>query len=463
MYKLITFILLLLTSSQVLAATRTSFLDVDLRQNRYLGETRSANQSSNYTLLSGDLNVEAQTEGFNFKLNPVAQGAVESSEEFYFGVPEAFVQPRKIASWMNLTIGRQKRTWSRLDEEFNLGVWQPQLRWDYLAPVQQGLTGVFFDWDVSRQLRLTFFTSPVAIPDQGPSYRLSNGQFQSSNRWFEQPHSRLSFQGTRQSKEAPLYFKLDKPSEEEIIMHPSFGLGVHYKSESPFFAQANYAYKPRNQIHLGLECDACGNLGGPQPLEVTAIIHPKIVNHHVFTLETGFERIDDSGWISGIVDVPNDSGFPEAYQEAPLTPVFIAGVGYQHHIGELIGRPALMRYSYMKAFELKSESKGSLVEDDQVQSSLDRYPFQELFATELRIQLTRSKRNLWNLNNRLNYSIPEQGSWLSSSISWSQGPMTLMLGMDILGATVDPNSEKAGLFSNYRANDRFFGGLNYVF
>ncbi len=169
-----------------------NYLDVNLRQNRYLGDVQGTHQQFNYTNMAVDLNLETQSPGFNYRLNPVAQGALEVRDEFYFGIPEAYVQPRKIAPGFNLTIGRQKRTWSRLDEQFHLGVWQPQLRWDYLAPIQQGLTGVFFDWSLSTNLNFTFFTSPLHIPDQGPQFRLENGQFMSANRWFAQPTSRVA-------------------------------------------------------------------------------------------------------------------------------------------------------------------------------------------------------------------------------------------------------------------------------
>lgn len=445
------------------ARTNASYLDLNLRQNRYLGGVQQTKQTSNYTLFAGDLNLETESEGFNYKLNPVAQGAFEAQDEFYFGVPEAYVSPRKIAPWFNLTIGRQKRTWSRLDQEFNLGLWQPQLRWDYLQPVQQGLTGVFFDWSLSSQVRFTFFTSPLHIPDQGPQFHLNNGQFESSNRWFEQPHNRLEFENSRTSKYAPLYFELDKPSEEELVMHSSFGLGLQYEISPVWFTQINYAYKPRNQIHIGLECSNCVNIGATQPMEVTAVIHPKIVKHHLVTWETGFERVDDRGWVSLSGDFPNQSGFPEDYQEAPLSSSLIGGLAYQHYLKGILGRPSWLQYSYMRSYELQSRRRHGLVNDDQVKSSLDRYPFTELAAIDWRVQLTQQKSSRWSWRNRYSYSFPERGGWLTTMLEWANGPMTWGLGADILGADVDPDSSDAGLFSTYRANDRVFGGVSYVF
>src|SRR5690606_33789215 len=120
-------------------------IDLDLRQQRYVGERSSSTQLSTYTQFAAELNFETQSPGFSYKINALGQGAFERSDEFYFGIPEFYMKPRQLAPGIDLTIGRQKRVWSELDQEFNLGVWQPQLRWDYLAPIQQGLTGVFFD------------------------------------------------------------------------------------------------------------------------------------------------------------------------------------------------------------------------------------------------------------------------------------------------------------------------------
>lgn len=445
------------------ARTASSYLDLDLRQNRYFGGVPNPNQDSNYSLFSGDLNLETQSDGFTYKLNPITQGDFNNSDEFYFGVPEAYVQPRKIAPWSDLTIGRKKRKWSHLDEEFNLGIWQPQLRWDYLAPVQQGLTGVFFDWSLSSQLRLTFFTSPLHLPDQGPQYKLNNGRFESSNRWFEQPHGQLLFQGETFAKDAPLYFEINKPSEEEIVMHSSFGLGLQFDHTSEYWTKLNYAYKPRNQIQLGIECSNCARIGNPEPLEVTAVIHPKIVKHHVVTLESGFNRTDDRGWISLTGDFPNASGFPEAYHEAPLDSMVIAGAGYSHYLHRWIGFPSWLGVSYMRAETIKDTKETGLVDDDQVKSSLDRFPFKDLAAIDWSIQLLSRKNFELSFRNRYSYSVPEQGGWLSSGLNLAQGPLSWMLGADILGADVDGNSQDAGLFSTYRANDRVFGGVSYVF
>ena len=444
------------------APATSSYLDLNLKQDRYLGGVQHSSQYQNYTLWATDLNLEAKSSKFIYKINPVGQGAFESPEELYFGVPEAFISPPNLGSGIGLTIGRQKRSWSRLDEEFNIGTWQPQLRWDYLAPKQQGLIGVFFDYRVSDSVKLTFFTSPLSIPDQGPQFSIRDGQFESANRWFVQPQSRVELFGdTSFSSDALLSFELDRPSEEEMVMHSSFGLGLNIQAPaSPFWVNLNYAYKPRNQIHMGIECANCADLSGP--LEITALVHTKIVKHHLVTFESGFDRVDDAAWFSLTADIPNKSGFPDKYAEASLNPMLIGGIAYQHYMRGPIG-PSWIKGAYMRAIEFEGPERSGLVSSDQVESSLDRYPYTEVMSIDWKVWVMQRRSNQLRLSTRYSYDLPEKGGWLSVTADWVRGPMTLSIGGDILGAEVDPNSSEAGLFSRYRGNDRFFGGITYVF
>src|ERR1035437_6705172 len=83
-------------------ANAGSYLDLNLKQNRYLGEVQNSAQAADYTFLDADLDLEATSPRFNFKLNPIAQDSVGLNDEFYFGIPEAYVQPRRLAAGFDL-------------------------------------------------------------------------------------------------------------------------------------------------------------------------------------------------------------------------------------------------------------------------------------------------------------------------------------------------------------------------
>lgn len=441
-----------------------SAANLSLRQNRYLGEVQNSKQHANYTQFAGALNLEPENPRFiSYKVNALAEGSFEAREELYFGVPEAYIE--NFDRSIRFSVGRKKRTWSRLDEQFSLGVWQPQLRWDYLAPEQQGLTGLFIDANLTDHLRIVFFTSQVNLPDQGPQYKLEKGSFSSTNRWFQQPHLAVNlFDGTPFAADAPLYYKIDQPSYDSLFLQSSFALGLDYDSPNGFWTHFNVAYKPRNQIHLGIECTNCGNVGGPTPLEITASIHPKIVKHFVATWEMGFDRTDDRGWVSLTAELPSPSGFPDRYEEAPLDDVLIAGTAYQHYLGNWLGgRPSWLQYSYLRVVEIGSKNKGGMLNQDEVRSSMDRFPFKNLAGLDWKIRLSQKAKNRVHWTNRYQYAMDEEGGWLSSQLEWNQGNVIWNFGVDVLGSQVDPASDKAGLFTRYRANDRVFGGVSYVF
>ena len=451
-------------SAQSTAGPAKTAAKFGLRQQRFIGEVQNPNQFANYTQFGANFNLEPENPRFfSYKVSALAEGTFEARQELYAGVPEAYLE--SFNPHLRFSVGRKRRTWSRLDEQFYLGLWQPQLRWDYLAPQQQGLTGLFVDWNISSNWRLSFFTSQVNLPDQGPQYRLNDGKFSSMNRWFQEPNSRVSlFGGTSYASEAPLYYQIDTPPYDELFLQSSFALGLAYDSASGFWTHFNLAYKPRNQIHLGMECTNCGNVGGTTPLEITATIHPKIVKHLLASWEMGFDRVDDRGWFSVSGELPSASGFPEDYEEGALNRMVVAGAAYQHFVGSWLGgRPSWLQYSYMRLFEFPQASPSTLVTSDQVQSSLDRFAFRNLAALDWKIRLSQRASHRLHWTCRYQYSIPERGGWLSSSLDWTQGPLNWNFGLDILGSGVDASSSRAGLFTRYRSNDRVFGGVTYVF
>jgi len=460
MWRLVSLCLLGLFARPVFAGVGASYLNLNLRESQYLGQSPSASSAGRTaTVVTADLNLETQSAQFNFKLNPVFQGVLEQREEKYFGVPEFYVQPRRIVPGFDLTIGRKKRQWSRLDEEFNLGVWQPQLRWDYLAPTQQGLTGVFFDWSLSSNLHFTFFTSPLFIPDQGPEFQLRGGRFFSANRWFAPPNPSLSlFQDTGFAKEAPLYFQIERPPNSEIFTHSSFGFSLNYQSGGAIWSQVSYAYKPRNQIHIGIE-----SANAASPYEINAVMHPKVVSHNVLTWETGFDRVDDRGWMSLTADLPLASGFPSTFAEPALDNLAIGGFAYQHYIRPWLGVPSWLQYSYMRVLHFQKSNQRQSLAGGSFQSSFGSYAYQELAALDWRLLLRQNRTDHLYLRNRYSYSIPEGGGWLSAVLDWAKGDFTWSLGLDILGSQVGADSPQAGLFTRYRANDRLYGALSYVF
>jgi hypothetical protein len=112
---------------------------------------------------------------------------------------------------------------------------------------------------------------------------------------------------------------------------------------------------------------------------------------------------------------------------------------------------------------VRTQTKKGLVNNDQVHSSLDRYPYREIAAVEWKVLLRQELKNQLDFRTRYSYSVPERGGWLTAMATWSLGALTWSAGLDFLGSDVGADSSSAGLFTRYRANDRVFGGVSYVF
>lgn len=428
--------------------------EASFEQNQYLSHGQTAEQRDQYTSLGLDLNFRANDKDFKAAAHAIYQGSPNSSIEHYYGIPELFIGEQK-ASGLFLTVGRQKRHWSRLDEEFAMGIWQPQLRWDYLDPIQQGLTGVFFDYQLNSTL-FTFFTSGVFLPDQGPNYRLRNGEFESENRWFFKPQPVLLVLGQKR----PLSYELENPRTEDVVFQSSFGGQIYYhRPETAFWVQGSAAIKPMNQMHLGFECDACTGTN----FDVVATIHPSVLLHRVVTVESGLDDEVQKGWVSITRDEPlTPKGSPDWIQSSHSN-VWFTGVSYARAVN-IFRRPAWVKLSYLQAFEEKQRvAQPNSFVDERVESSLDRFPYQQIAAVEWTWLISQKVENQWGLRTRYTYSIPERGSWFSSQVWLQRRKWGWNLGVDILGAEIDPDSANAGLFSRYRANDRAAAGMSYAF
>jgi hypothetical protein len=188
-----------------------------------------------------------------------------------------------------------------------------------------------------------------------------------------------------------------------------------------------------------------------------------VVKHHVVTLESGYEGVDNKGYVSLTGDYPNTSDFPSNYAESPLDSMLIAGGVFQHYLFSLLDMPSWLKCSYMKVFDVQSRDKKGIVDSSDVHSSIDRYPYRELAAVEWKLNLMQKLKDRLDFKTRYSYSVPEKGGWLSLAMNWGVGELTWTAGADIIGSGVTEDSPNAGLFTKYQSNDRIFGGASYVF
>ena len=227
-------------------STRTTF---DLHSESFFSPDYTTTDIKNFYFLGVHLNTEKP---FN----------EESEQGLHYDVaaelaPQAvdisYINPRELY-YRNggLTLGRRLNDWSFIDEHWQLGLMQPQFRWNPLMPESQGLIGGFYDLGGPAEgWGLTFFGSPIFLPDQGPGYTVKNNQFVRSNPWFQYQPTSARIQGSDDTR--TLLYDVEVPPLDRLILSPGGGASFFVgRSDGPATLRMSSAYMPASQMDLGL-------------------------------------------------------------------------------------------------------------------------------------------------------------------------------------------------------------------
>src|SRR6185295_17163287 len=89
------------------------------------------------------------------------------------------------------------------------------------------------------------------------------------------------------------------PAVSDLISHAGAGMRARVGRERGAWAAAGYAYKPINQCLLSYD----GLLAlGPNEVQVT--LYPRVMYHHVSSVDAGFEAERYAFTLSGIEERP---------------------------------------------------------------------------------------------------------------------------------------------------------------
>lgn len=234
---------------------------------------------SNFTFLGATLK-SSQKRPDSFRVDLDGYYAVGNSALSYLNIREIyFTFEPEVNS--HFYIGRKLNDWSSLDTDWNLGFFQPQFRANPLDPQNQGLFGLF--WDHEQDFwKVSLFASPFFLPDQGPSYEIKEGQFESSSPWFHSPPPRIKFQG----QILPIDYNINRPETEDVVLRSVYALKLHAGQRRGFYADAAAAYKPAQQFALGYTGVLVTN-------RVKIDITPVAYNENLYAADVGYR--DDWG------------------------------------------------------------------------------------------------------------------------------------------------------------------------
>lgn len=355
--------------------------------------------------------------------------------------PQAFAGTSARLSPLQLHLGRKLEGWSRLDDEWRLGIFQPRFRWDWVSPKQVGLTGAFLSFR-SRYLKLTAFGSPGFIPERGSTVQFEEGSIVSSSPWFVAPPARLDLF----ERSAPVRYELGGPSVKEIVLHKGFAAMARVGEEEGPWASFSYAWKPMNQLFLGYEGYLERGSG-----DVSATIYPRVLYHRLLAADAGYSY----GFLDASVSV---------LQEEPVRDDVPTQWNTQESSDALAVSSAL-RVGILKAGMMwqRGGNAPDLGPDSIAGTSRfeSRYPFRRVgqVSLESSLGLLGGFGKRFFASTRLLHDFENEADVFSAELLFQpRSAWVFNLGADVLGSVSDK-----GFVSRIRGHDRVYGGVKYVF
>jgi hypothetical protein len=361
-----------------------------------------------------------------------------------------------------VTFGQRLYHWSKLDEDWNLGMWQPMQRWDYLHPEQEGLTGIFASWQ-GQYGSFVLFGSGVYQPEQGAFFKIQNRHLTSSSPWFSEPADYAIITGA--APDAVINYTLNVPSFENIIFRASVGgLLTIGQLDDGGWAKVGYAYKPRNRLHLPFT-------GGIVVTDVDVQIYPRVEYQHIASLDLGYTaRGNDKNEsttlaLSGLYENPVESTIDNTVNHQILDPLAMISPSFEMTKNNFIFPTFSTRLAYLKQLEGGMRAEGPLVTPSTVPESFFGYrnDFTNAFELKVGAEFLRSETKRLETSVRWVEEFDQRASLLMLQMSYEPSKvLAFRIGGEFLGSRA-PETDESGLLAQYRGNDRLLGGLSYAF
>lgn len=380
----------------------------------------------------------------------VSAGTFFSQNQSHFVVHELYTSPR--TNGFRTYFGRKKAMWSEMDHDWNLGVWQPFYELDSLRPEEQGLTGMFVD--VNREnWQIMGLVTPMFIPSMGPDIREEGGGLVADSRWYHSPSRHVDFANNPMI----ITYKLSIPETAKLANHGGYAMMARAgDKESGFWAVASYGHTPVNQLLLKR------NIKVAMTNSVGVIVSPDVTYHNVASADVGYTHGNVRATLSAMQDDPEEK-LPDpdwAIQKLSGIRAYSASLDVTIPI---FTRSIMTQLNYMRVEGGKIQDIVSDGTADDINLYDQRLKFTNAVKVKVQGELVRIYRRPLVTKFSYLYDQEQKGSMVNTEfLFYPTQEWALVMGADFLGA--DENTTKTSSFLNqYRANDRVYGGMTYVF
>jgi hypothetical protein len=390
--------------------------------------------------------------------NAVDAGAATflSPAESHLLVQELYTTARTQQVFPNfrVSLGRKKIPWSAVDAEWSLGLWQPYYEIDALRPIEQGLTGAFFDYDAG-DLQILAFATPFFIPSMGPATTQKDGTLVTHSRWTQTPPKEAGIG----DKVDPLSYSLNTPDANKTFNHAGYAIHVRAGRPElgPWFA-TSAASKPVNQLLVGR---VARNTIATEQVGVTVM--PEVDSHRIYAADFGYGLGSGGVTASYLQDQPAELRPQADWVLQKIEPLTVIALGAYWKVPQLKTRAVVVRADWLKTHGGEIQDIGAGGQPDALSNEQYRVKFSNAFRLRGEGELVRWFQRPLFLQMSWLYDRDQRGSMVNTEFRFSPNVQwTLLAGADFLGVQ-DESQVSAHFLSQYRANDRVYGGMTYVF
>lgn len=363
------------------------------------------------------------------------------SKNLYYGDQDSSKE-----SPLRLSIGRRHLIWSEVDELWQLGQIQPLYAWDRLRPYSQGLTGVF-GFTETQSFNFRFFASYLTLPEVNPNIIIKNGKFdnQHPQSISTAPQSIAALNVT-----TPLYYQLNLPSYPKILFRPSLAFLVETKPELPWVGRFSYGYLPLTYFPPALD-------GSLVISEVQANIVPRLMHHHVYSTDLGYQIGPWEAGAGAIVDQALKDHLDSQYNYSQIGTSTTLSPWLKYK-----GTHLKWNLAYLKTLKGLNGDVGSFTTPGQNLFSSHMF-YREALMTSLQWEEPTHEALL--ITGKYLHELTVNGHWLMLDLTYTvSSHLTLLVGGDLIAATLSSAPDGGAEFlSDLRSNDRIRIGVTYAF
>ncbi len=404
-------------------------------------------------LVSTQLKYENLNKTFGSKFD-FSAGSYLGQNGSHFSLSEVFAQ-FKMSKNSQFSIGRKLNFWSEADKNWQLGLWQPLFNLDALRLQDQGLTGAFLELG-NRNWNFLVFGSPLFIPTMGPNIQEEDGSLVADSRWYNQPSNTVPVfdQDTR------LIYALEMPDLKDLVNQTSAAARLKFQADNGLWASVNAGRKPINSLLVQYEfqlnapvVDSNGN----------ATLRPVVGFHRLAGADLGFKGRNSEFSLSYLQDNPEAKSPTDIWvlQSPEAMKAVTVHTKYSMET-PLTLFPVKVSLDYLKI------TGGSISDFDSngiYRSAIfeKRTGFYNAFrisgAIDTQLFL---KKTIWNFSYLRDFD--QKGTLIGTeALIFPKEHFAFVVGADILGVDNPDENISTDFLNQFRANDRYYGGVSYVF